>query len=78
MSSGANLDEIYFRLMIFFSFRQVFLEFNELALNDDNFATNFALFFSSRTIETVFQMASQVRAEMLNILQQNFMSEFGI
>lgn len=50
--------------------------FNQLALNDTTFAMNLALFFASRVLDSVLRSGfKQVRAEMLTILQQNYMGK---
>lgn len=58
-------------------YRDALAYFNKKALDDQNFAMNFALFFSSRTLDSIVLNGSKIRAEMLNVLQQNFMSKFA-
>lgn len=70
-------DNSLFILYVLFCphYREVFQVFNELALDDTDFAVNFAMFFSSRILDNIFQSGSRIRAEMLNVLQQNYASE---
>lgn len=54
--------------------KEAFAYFNEEALINRTFAQNFALYFSSRALDSLVSNGSKIRAEMLNILQQNYIN----